>query len=83
MSGSSHRGLCRQCSSGLEPGKPKTFDPKCRGCKRKLAAGLRTGLEPRPQAGGFRRTRFENNERKQAQVAAMRASYRELPRPNR
>jgi hypothetical protein len=39
---------CTQCRHGIAPGEAKTFDPGCRGCQRKLAAGLRTGNEPRP-----------------------------------
>lgn len=47
MSASWH-GLCTQCRSGWAPGDKKTFSKNCPGCQRKLAAGLRTGLEPAP-----------------------------------
>ena len=46
------RALCGQCSSGWVPETPKTFDPTCRGCKQKLADGLRTGKEPLPSNRG-------------------------------
>lgn len=40
--------LCNSCSGGIDPTRPKTFDPKCAGCAEKLARGLRTGKEPAP-----------------------------------
>ena len=40
--------LCRPCISGIVPGRPLTFDPNCSRCREKLAAGLRTGLDPLP-----------------------------------
>jgi hypothetical protein len=46
--------LCFQCISGIVPGQVKTFDPTCEGCQKKLADGLRTGLEPRPVSKGSR-----------------------------
>jgi len=45
---------CIQCTAGLVPGDTKTFDPRCRGCQKKLATGLRTGKEPPPVVGGNR-----------------------------
>lgn len=48
----SKRALCGQCASGWVPETPKTFDPSCRGCKQKLADGLRTGKEPLPSNRG-------------------------------
>ena len=45
---------CTQCTAGLVPGDTKTFDPRCRGCQKKLATGLRTGKEPMPVVGGNR-----------------------------
>jgi hypothetical protein len=47
---------CKQCRTGHVPGTPKTFDPDCPGCRQKLAAGLRTGNEPRLAKGGLRGT---------------------------
>lgn len=46
------RALCGQCSSGWVPETPKTFDPNCRGCRKKLADGIRTGKEPLPPKRG-------------------------------
>lgn len=43
---------CAQCRTGLAPGQPKLFDPRCAGCLDKKAAGLRTGDEPRPTHRG-------------------------------
>jgi hypothetical protein len=45
---------CYQCTSGIIPGQPKTFEPSCEGCHEKKAKGLRTGLEPRPPQPGNR-----------------------------
>jgi hypothetical protein len=44
--------LCSSCTSGYVPGQPKLFDPRCEGCAKKKALGLRTGLEPPPTFRG-------------------------------
>jgi hypothetical protein len=45
---------CTQCRHGIAPGEPKTYDPGCRSCHAKLADGLRTGNEPRPEKNPLR-----------------------------
>jgi hypothetical protein len=70
---------CAQCRQGLVPGAEKTFDPGCRGCQAKLAAGLRTGKEPLPMKGGLHKGPFVDHAKLAKQYAARRAQQAALP----
>jgi hypothetical protein len=70
---------CTQCRQGVVPGAEKTFDPGCRGCQEKLAAGLRTGKESLPLKGGLRKGPWVDYEKRAKQHAARRAMIAALP----
>lgn len=77
--------LCWQHTHGVEPGQAPTFEPSCTTCQALLAAGKRTGLEPRPgeKVKARRRVRMSAGmfERKLAVMATMRAEKVERPDP--
>lgn len=47
--------ICCQCTKGLSPGEVKTYSERCASCRKKKAAGLRTGLEPAPSKNPAKR----------------------------
>lgn len=66
---------CSQCRSGVDVAVGVTFSPSCVGCQRLLAAGKRTGKEPRPQ-----RLRYTFDAERLAREKAARAKfYASLP----
>ena len=72
--------LCAQCRTGYVVGTPKTFDERCRGCRQKQAAGLRTGNEPRPLSF-VARIPHVDCDKLRAQRAAQRAQQFTWPKP--
>jgi hypothetical protein len=74
--------LCRQCATGWVPGTPKTFNPKCHGCKKKLENGQRTGLEPLGADCGPKRYRSNKADQAKYDAAAKAraAAFGEGPR---